>query len=351
MANRTTRVSVPPIATGQQRGLDWPVLAAAGVIAAAAIAAYSQTFSVPFHFDDQFAIAENATIRHWSTALWPPPNTTASGRPMLNLSLALNYALSGQAVWSYHALNLVIHVLAGLTLFAVVRRTLAPQVAAPAAARIAFAAALLWSLHPLQTEAVTYLVQRAESMMGLFYLLTLYCYLRAAAARSAGRRVWGALAIGSCLLGMATKEVMVSAPLIVLFYDRTFLAGSFREAVRRRGWLLAGLAATWTLLPFLVLATQGRSGTSGFGSGISFARYGLTQFPAIGHYLRLSFWPHPLVFDYGTRWVAGLAAVWPSALIVSGLIGATAWAGRKDPSLRAPALPESGFSRSTSPFR
>ena len=166
------------------------------MLATCTVAAYGRTFSVPLVFDDLFSIAHNATIRHWSTALRPPLESTSSGRPILNLSLALNYALSGTAVWSYHALNLLIHVLAGLTLFGIVRRTLLgwsalslTRLATSFAEKrvgdnalhptiVAFCAALLWSLHPLQTEAVTYIVQRAESLMGLFYLLTIYCFVR-----------------------------------------------------------------------------------------------------------------------------------------------------------------------------
>jgi len=111
-----------------------------------------------------------------------------------------------------------------------------------------FSAALLWTLHPLQTESVTYIVQRAESLMGLFYLLTVYCFIRGAGADSRRHRLWFALCVAACLLGMATKEVMASAPLIVLLYDRIFVAGSFREAWRQRWGLHVALAATWLLL-------------------------------------------------------------------------------------------------------
>src|SRR5689334_16232072 len=101
---------------------------ACALIVLAALAAYWNTFSVPFVFDDELAITDNPTILH----LWPlgrvlsPPvgGITVSGRPLLNLSLAVNYALGGMAVWGYHALNLLIHMLAGLTLFGLVRRTL-----------------------------------------------------------------------------------------------------------------------------------------------------------------------------------------------------------------------------------
>src|ERR1035438_1270270 len=125
-------------------------------------------------WDYFFRVVDSWTLRHWNTAFWPPIDTSASGRPILNLSLAANYAVGGTAVWGYHAVNLAIHVLAGLTLFGIVRRTFAPRTGA-AAVFVAFLAALLWALHPLQTESVTYIVQRAESLMGLFYLLTLYC--------------------------------------------------------------------------------------------------------------------------------------------------------------------------------
>jgi tetratricopeptide (TPR) repeat protein len=319
------------------------------ILVAGAIAVYRRTFSVPFLFDDAAAIVDNATIRHWSTAWWPPINTTASGRPILNLSLAINYAVSGTAVWSYHALNLAIHVWAGLTLFGIVRRTLglvgrvipnpplsvsdpsdrrvkdnAPYLAN--ATLLAFFAALLWTLHPLQTESVTYIIQRAESLMGLFYLLTIYCFIRGICAERAdasGPRagrvpgVWFVCAVVTCLLGMATKEVTVSAPLIVLLYDRTFVAGSFREAWRRRRGLYLALAATWLPLIGLVASTGGnRSGTSGFDVGITPWAYWLTQFEAVTRYLRLSMWPHPLVFQYGATWVNRPAEVVPYALVV-----------------------------------
>ena len=78
--------------------------------------------------------------------------------------------------------------------------------------------------------------------MGLFYLLTLYCFIRGAG--SARPIFWYFTAVVACLLGMATKEVMATAPLIVLLYDRTFLAGSLRGALRRRYGLYLAMAAT-----------------------------------------------------------------------------------------------------------
>ncbi len=290
---------------------------------AAGIAAYGRTFPVPLLFDDFAAILDNPTIRHWGSVFSPPVNTTAGGRPILNATLAFNYAVSGTAVWSYHALNLAIHVLCGLTLFGIVRRALA-SLGNQSATPIAFSAALIWILHPLQTESVTYIIQRAESLMGLFYLLTLYLFIRG--AESDGRGLpWFVLSFAACLLGMATKEVMASAPLVVFLYDRTFIAGSFREAWRRRWRVYAALGSTWLLLGFLVLSMNGRGGSAGLGSGVSSWVYALTQLSAIVHYLRLCFFPHPLVLDYGGLLEVRTARLLPCALVVAFLLAATVW--------------------------
>jgi tetratricopeptide (TPR) repeat protein len=354
------------------------VFLAGGLIVLAALVAYGNSFSGPFVFDDLPSIADNPTIRHFGSALSPPVESTTGGRPVLNLSLALNYAISGNAVWSYHALNLLIHIFAGLTLFGLVRRTLLrlelskcgrgaptpqsaqmrgegtpPTLASPTS--WAFFVAVIWVVHPLQTESVTYVVQRAESLMGLFYLLTLYCFVRVAESRSqasgVGHQVsearnqekelktqnqeavlplssglmpdasclWFSASILSCAMGMASKEVMASAPLIVLLYDRTFVAGSFRAAWQSRWRYYLGLACTWLLLGYLVAGTHGRAGSAGFGTNVSWWSYAFTQFPAIVHYLWLAFWPNPLVFYYGTGLAMRAAEIVPYAAIVLAL--------------------------------
>jgi tetratricopeptide (TPR) repeat protein len=132
---------------------------------------------------------------------------------------------------------------------------------------------------------------------------------------------------------MATKEVMVSAPLIVLLYDRAFLAGSFRAAWRRRGRVHLALAATWILLTGLVLHSANRGGTAGFGVGVSFWTYAATQFQALAHYLWLSVWPHPLIIDYGVRWMASVGDVVPYAAGVALLVAATSVALVRRPAL------------------
>ena len=312
--------------------------------------AYAGSLGAPFVYDDTLAIPENPTIRQ----LWPltavllpqaEGGLTVSGRPILNLSFAINYAISGTEVWSYHVFNLLVHGGSALLLFGIVRRTLElrnglasawPQMGTaigvrqrfPESVSVGFAVAALWALHPLLTQAVTYTVQRAESLMGFFYLLTLYAFVRGVARpelveRDAAvrQRRWFGVSVVACVLGMGTKEVMATAPLIVLLFDRTFVAGSFGQAWReRRGYYIA-LSSTWLVLAALIASTGGnRGGTVGIGTGVPLWAYPLTQFQALFRYLALTFWPQPLVFEYGTLWVKRATDVVPYALVILPLL-------------------------------
>lgn len=286
--------------------------------------AYSDTFRVPFLFDDVPSILSNSTIRHFAQA-WRPPSeygVTVAGRPLVNVSLAINYAISGYSVWSYHLFNLLIHLATGIILFDGARRTLLRSYFSERfrthAAALALSISALWLLHPLQTEAVTYTIQRAESLMAFFYLLTLWFFIRS--VEPGESRGWKIGAFFACLAGMATKEVMVSAPLIIALYDRIFVAGSWADVWKlRRGFLLA-LSSTWILLIALVISTSGRGGTAGLGTIVTPLSYALTQAYAICHYLQLVLWPSPLVFDYGTSVISAWKEVALPGLAVLGFV-------------------------------
>src|SRR5208282_291393 len=130
----------------------------------------------------------------------------------------------------------------------------------------------------------TYITQRCESLMGLFYLLTLYSFIRGAESqRPVG---WFTLSVFACFLGMASKEVMVTAPVMVLLYDRTFVSGNFREAWTRHWRLYLGLASSWLLLGCLMADLHNRG--VGYGLGIAWWGYALTECRAVVQYLRLA---------------------------------------------------------------
>jgi len=319
--------------------LDWPGVAGGAILAAGTIAIYCRTFSVPLLLDDSTSIADNLSIRRlWP--LWPvltPPNDAGvGGRPLLNVSYALNYAVGGNSVFGYHLVNLIIHLLAGWTLFALVRRTLLRPVLAKrfgsVATFLAIAVGALWAWHPVQTVSVTYLSQRAESLMGLFYLLTLYCFVRGAETDDKNSsRWWFSLSVLACLAGVGTKEVIATAPLAVLLYDRTFISGSFSGALRRRRLVYLSLASTWIPLGCLMTGLHHRG--VGFTPDVAWWAYGLTECQVIVRYLVLAFWPHPLVFDHGMYVNTPLPVLWPYVLVMASLLTATVVALRRLPVL------------------
>lgn len=299
---------------------------AAGLIVLAGVLAYANTLTAPFVFDDYNAILANPSIRRWSTAFQPPPEAGgAASRPLVNLTLALNYAAGGLRVEGYHVFNLLVHVAAGLLLFGLVRRTLGlPRLRAQwgtVAPDVAFFTALLWTVHPLNTESVTCIIQRTESLLGLWLLLMFYCLARA--ADSPAPRRWLAGSWAACLLGMFTKEVMVVAPLLALLFQALAVDGSWRTAWARRGRYFAALALCWLPLALLVAGNATRAGTAGFGQGVAWWEYALTQAHAITLYLRLTFWPHPLVLDYGEVLIRTPSAVLPQLLLLAALLSLT----------------------------
>ena len=269
--------------------------------------AYVGSFGGTFLLDDNAHIANSSSIRNLGSYI------NHSSRPLAALSFHLNYLLSGSDPTDYHAVNLVIHLGAALLLYGIVRRTLqSPLLVARYGSfsyLIALFAAILWAVHPVQTGSVTYVVQRAESMMGFFYLLALYCFARGIGP---GRNAaWFVCATAACGLGMGAKAVMVTAPLVLLLYDRTFFAGSAGKALRLRWPAYAGLAATWGILAFLVLRPHESAATTGLSvKGMTPLTYLATQQGVICHYLKLVVWPKDLCLDYA----------WPPALTVSHML-------------------------------
>jgi protein O-mannosyl-transferase len=355
-ARQKRRIAAPAAPAARRRSFTTAIVAVA--LAAAASLAYVPSFAGVFVFDDKYAILDNPHIK----SLWPltdamsaPPENPVSGRPVASLTLAINYALAGadvrdamvparrgadpetserflRNVWGYHAVNLLLHVLAGLALFGVIRRTLLTDALRPrfggVATPLAFVVALLWIVHPLTTDAVTYVCQRTEVLMGLFLLLTLYCAIRAGESSGARARLaWSVASIASCALGMGSKQTMVVAPLVVWLWDWTFASRGVDDArISFRRVFYVVLCATWAILAALVAHER-------WPHSIGFAREGwtpwtylLTQTGVIMHYVRLAFAPWPLVLDYdGWPRASGLMDVLPYALLLTGLLVVTVW--------------------------
>jgi len=313
------------VSTSNQRKRDLLALAA---IVTLIVAAYSNTLQAPFIFDDQGNIADNMSIRN----LWPPwspffPSETGIvGRPFINFTFAINYAISGDNVWSYHALNIFIHILAALTLWGIIRRTLTNAKAmdryGPVPAWIALGCTLLWALHPLQTQAVTYLSQRCESLMGLFFLLVFYCAIRGWQS-DRNQRAWHLLAILSFVAGTGCKEVIAAAPVLLVLYDWAFTKRNLKETFKSSSLLYLGLALGLAG-EFLLIAAGGTTSAGTGDHSFALTEYWLLQPPVLLHYIQLVFWPSDLALDYGMDF-HGMIETWPAFFIIVALIIVALW--------------------------
>jgi tetratricopeptide (TPR) repeat protein len=288
------------------------------------VLAYVTSFQGSFLFDDLLYVGR-PEVRQ----LWPPWQAMFSAqyasRPLVGLSLGINYAISGFGTWSYHGFNLVIHILAALTLFGIVRRTLLTgrlrERFAHDSLAVATVVALVWVVHPLLTQSVTYVIQRCESMMGMFYLLTLYCAIRSSESRR--RWFWYVGAIAAGVAGMLSKEVMITAPIVVVVHDVLFLPGAVREIIKRRWPLYTGLAATWGVLAATMMIAPVNH-TAGFAvKSISSWQYFRSEFAVILHYIRLALWPNRLVIDYAWPRADTATAIVPFAAVVCAIGGVT----------------------------
>jgi hypothetical protein len=275
---------------------------------------YARSLPAPFLPDDERSITENRQIRTLSplsVPLSPPRDTPVAGRPLVNLTFAANYAVGGLDPRGYRAVNIALHIGAAMLLFGLVRRSvlLRPGIDAhqPHAAGLAGICALIWLVHPLQTEAVIYLSQRSELMMGTAYLATLYC-----AARG-----WRRTAVATCALGMLCKESMVTAPVMVVLYERMFRFASFKDAFRQHGRFYTGLALTWLVLA-AILAGRPRSAV-GITETVTPLSYLWNQCVVLIHYLQQAIWPTSLVWDYGLPRSLTIADVWPQAVVLTTL--------------------------------
>jgi hypothetical protein len=290
--------------TATQKGLG--SLAAATILAAAVVFVYWSSLGGQFVLDDDASILENPHIRgdrSLLSTLAPPDQAPDAPRwrgPVIAFTLAVNHRLGGLDPVGYHVLNVALHLLAALVLFGVVRRTLSLKEIATelrsAATNLALSAALLWALHPLLTDAVTYVIQRTTVMTGLFLLSCLYCVLRGAASEKPNR--WYVAAVVCCCAGMLSKESMVVAPVLVLIFDRVFVADSWTRVWRERARMHLALGATWAALAWLIVVSP-HPGNIGLSLRVGPLDYLLTQTHVILQYLRLAVWPAGLVLDYG----------------------------------------------------
>ncbi|HAI13833.1 MAG TPA: hypothetical protein DCM28_19160, partial [Phycisphaerales bacterium] len=292
-----TSVQLSPIAWSQSLLIWALIIVSVGIL-------YWPARYAPFLLDDYPAIVDNPATQ---SGVLLDTSLLRNPRALPEISFRMNRMISGNQTLSYHLLNFLIHAINGILLFHLARSTLLriKQTSNEKAHRLAAVIAWLWVVHPLVTQPVIYIVQRAEMMAATSILLTLLALTYS--ANSPRKYVWQVMALLSCIAGFYCKPIVVTLPIIVLLWDRTFLAGTFKIAFKQRGVLHALFFASLLLL--VVTQTTSLLNTANIPDStqsagltvqtVSPVAYLFAQSQIIGHYLWLCVWPMTLVFDYG----------------------------------------------------
>lgn len=298
------------------------------------LAIYSNTFDASWHFDDENNIINNKPLHLTELNLQNIKKTffadwNGSGklyRPVACLSFALNYYFGGTGVYGYHLINLIIHFLSSIFLFLFVYHTLnLPILEArygPKSYFIALLSAVLWAINPVQTQAVTYVVQRMTSMAGLFCIMSMYFYLKG--RTSTPKLLSGShyfLCIVCGILAIGSKENAVMLPMVILLYDLFLVQGVTRKNLKRYSFFL--LIAIFISLALALLMVgpsifNPKCLISGYQNrGFTLSERLLTEPRVILFYISLLLYPMPdrLCFEHGITLSTSLTT--PISTIIS----------------------------------
>lgn len=319
-------------------------------VALAAILAYSNTFEVPFVFDDFRNIVNNQSLRNLGNFL-DPGNffdlnplalTTGSESHLRNIiktryigyfSFALNYHFHGLSLRGYHLTNLVIHITNGFLVYLLARVMQTPSDRQVPSERInllsternftSFIAAILFVSHPVQTQAVTFVVQRMTSLATMFVLASFLFYLQALRTSHGGTRIIRfCLSFGAAVLGTMTKEFALLIPLYLLVWECTFSNYGLRRILHRL-WpyavvlLLTPLMVFGSFLSHFDFAGIDKMLTEGAARPeLTSVEYLFTQMRVFLTYMRLLVWPTGQNLDYQFPLHRSLYSLW----VIAGMI-------------------------------
>ncbi|HYA87349.1 MAG TPA: glycosyltransferase family 39 protein [Nitrospirota bacterium] len=270
------------------------------IIAALTLIAYSNTFTAAFHFDDNPSIVENGSIRHFT---WDSIVGQFSGtRPIVNLSLLFNYQLSGMNVIGWHVFNIGLHIANSIFVYLFLLWTLnLPSLSARyggvRAKRMALFGSLLFALHPVQTESVTYIISRTELLATFFYLATFLFFIKGVRSRKFSYYI-GCFFMS--FLAMGSKEWAVTLPAMLFIYDFLFIAEGKLQTVLTRSMAYILVALPWGFVAYNL--TSSKLSGAGFGisgqNGLTPWTYWLTSFNVMWTYIRLLILPINQNLDY-----------------------------------------------------
>ena len=315
-------------------------LLAGAIFAMAVLGLYANTLDSPFVFDDVPFIQKNLNVAINSLA-WDNLKNAAldSPRPLTNLSFAINYYFSGNNTASYHMVNMGLHVLAGLGMYWLLLGLSAIPAMGGTKGRVGwvpFLASLLWLVHPVQTSAVNYIVQRSIIMASMFCLWSMAAYVQARLADQARQKTYWALSLGLWLLAMACKETALALPFAVLVLEWFLFQDLRREWARCFGLILGGFFVLSIMGAYLFLGTHPLDSVLFDYKNFDFSlkQRLLTEPRVLVHYLSLLVFPYPgrLVLDYDftpSRALFSPMATSAALAVVLGLLAAAIALARK----------------------
>jgi hypothetical protein len=339
----------------QKRQPSFRHLIAIALIAGVALMAYSNTFHVPFHYDDRPNIVENPnvqiTVLTWDRLERLIKNTyTVSIRVFSYFTLALNYYFGGFDVFGYHLVNLFIHIASGIFLYWFLLLTFnlpsLKEKYGPISYRVSLFSSLIFISHPIQTQSVTYIVQRMASMAGMFYLLSFVLYIKGRLSAGRPRVFYFGGTVVSYLLGVFSKENVAILPLFIVLYEFYFFQ-NFDLSPRGKKILFAllGVLLALGVVGFIIWGERymqeikgGYEYRASLSSPFTMWERVLTQSRVVLYYLTLLAFPHPsrLNLDYDfpiSKTILDPPTTLISILIIACLIGYSIWTAKKRPVL------------------
>jgi len=272
------------------------------ILLAVSLFVYSNSFYCGYHLDDYHQIVNNPGIKNlgnipkfFTDSSLETYVLNAKGyRPVTISSFALNYAASGDRVWSYHLLNFILHLSASIMVFLVVVEVI-NAAGGLAPYPIALAVSLIFAAHPIQTSAVTYISGRAALLSSLFYLVAFYGFLR---SRAGGYRTWAFLSPVFFLAGLFSKELIISLPLAMLAYDFIFILPG-RKGRETYGTLALTYVPYILAILFYFVVRKAAAGFFTSPAGVAGAsEYLISELSAVPLYLRLVLLPFNQDADY-----------------------------------------------------
>jgi len=270
---------------------------------------YSNTFHVPFIFDDEPNILNNHFIQVKSLTLESLKNAAfksiCHNRPVANISFALNYYLLQYNLPGYHLVNIIIHIITAILLYFFTKLTLEisrNKDSTPEGIKrqepwlIALFTILVWAANPVQTQAITYIVQRMTSMASMFYILSMLMYVKGRMAET-GKKKWAffGLSILSGLLAMGSKEISATLPVVIFLYEWYFLQDLDKAWFKRKVIPLACVVALFAIVGLVYL---GGHPIERILKGYETRNFTppqrvLTEFRVVIFYISLFLFPHP----------------------------------------------------------